>query len=506
MRRGLTRSFITIAILSASATFCGFVRNVMLLRKVGVGVTSDSFFAATTLIDFIIMVTGLLSLLSVATSTFSMPGIDKPKYYTSFMSLLVCYALCFALIGIAFPGLFVSLAFHGMAAEGRAATQLLVRILAVNVVFVAGFKVLNSILGVEKMFVRQNIPLVIINLLGCAVVSLASLDRLVTALSISLPCSYGAAFICQIVMLMRRGYTFAVPGWRRMLAEWKKIILLSLPLMLSNGAESLSYIVDKSIASYFSAGVITALTTAQSLTFFAVRIILFPLMRVIFPEFSRLYHCGQRHELKKVYYHAMEYIAVVFIPISIFIFMHNEALVRGIFAGSKCTAEDAATVAHLQYYYSVALVFNVFSMVPNFLLQGAQRNKAAGLTGLVGFLANIIFSILFSFLFGYIGIPLGTTASFLISGILMVVMVKKTIGFLISPQVLFTSLIILALGLFSAWISTMINIGAVPLFAAERFEYMPALAGKMTFFPLCWALCFIIFKVFYKRNIFSLSY
>jgi peptidoglycan biosynthesis protein MviN/MurJ (putative lipid II flippase) len=341
---------------------------------------------------------------------------------------------------------------------------------------------------------------VLINLAGLGVIALSHNARAVFNLTMSLPVVYLAAFAVQFRLLSARGYRFCLPATEQMLGHWKKIALLGFPLLFSSCAESLAYMVDKSIAAWFGAGIITSLALAQSLTFFAVRILLFPLMRIVFPQFSRLYHQGDTAGMRAYYYRSLELVAIIFVPIAVFIFAHNTAIVKGIYLGANFTAQNVATVARIQMFYSFALVFNVLSMVPNFLLQAAQRNRYSGAIGVTGFAVNIACSIVFSLLFGYVGVPMGTTASFLVFTVLMFWAVRRTLGFLVSARVVVCFAAVVPLSALCVWLAGMLDPAALPLAPPARYAHLADLGLKLSFFPLCWGMCFAAYWLLDKKS------
>jgi putative peptidoglycan lipid II flippase len=496
--RSIKWSILATAVLSLVAKLLLFFRNILIVNEVGVGLKTDAFFAALTLIDAVIILSGIQALYSVVTSTLSKQASDaqfKREYFTSLLLLLLGYAGLYCLVAAFFPQALVDAVLRGMSPDAKLFTNAVLRLLAVNIFLIATFKTCNSIFGVHRQFFMQNALLVAINLVVVGVILLSHGGNAVLNVVVALPLCYLAALIVQLWLLAPHGYRIVKVSRNTILRHWKSIVTLALPLTLVTGLESLSNIVDKAIASYFGEGVITYLTLAQSLTFFSVTAIILPIAQVVFPEFARLHHANEHTRLKALFLKTIEAVSLIFIPIALYMIIFNIDLVRGVYYGKNFSNESVAVVARIIFVYGFALLFNPFFLIATFLLQGAQKNITVGWCGFFAFICNIICSITFSRIWGYIGIPLGSIVANMLLCATLMIAIRRELAISLPGRIIRPLLFAGAASLLG-----IAGVAGIRLFEGVlpdgRFIQ---LGVSLCFFPLCWgAIWFVYAKILHE--------
>lgn len=496
------KSSIGIIFLLTTATKCiAFFRDILIVNKVGVSGQTDAFYGAMSIVDSLIVLSGLQAMYSVATVTFpefNSCSREKKSYFTVFFTLLVSYAFIWALVTFIFSTPIVDTIFRGMPEDNRILTAHLLKILTINILLITAFKTINSIFGLEKLFINQNISFFFINLFSVVTVYFSSNENVITNLTTILPLLYFLSLIFQYVVLWIRGYTFNPVDKESFIKYRKKILVLILPLTIVTGFESLAGIADKMIASFLGEGIITSITLARNIAFFSVSAILYSVTKVIFPEFAILYQKRDFRTLKSIFNTSVEFVAFIFIPISIFLVLFSSTIVKIIYLRKSFSPEDFTILSKVLSVYGIALFFNVLYQMPAFLLQSGQKNSFLGYLGAISFFSNILFSIVFSYFWGYVGIPLGTLFCNLLYTVLLFIYSKKLLNIVLTVHVfknivtiLVTSLL---LGLLLARFSYQLPYVFNNLIVQPIFDFLL----KLLFFPLCWGVNLLINKYIFN--------
>lgn len=487
MYNKLKINILIVFIMNTISKFLGFFRDVVLVNKLGVTEYTDAFLGATAVIDFLIVISGLQAFFSIATTTFTefIPiEKEKSKFFTSFISLQLTIALSLSVLTFLYPELFINSILSGLSFDAKVFAAKLLRIISINVTFISLHKTLNSILGVYKKFFLQNIWLLIINLSIISVILISPNNKILISISITVVLVHLFSIFSQILLLKKEKLTFTFMKLQYLKEKWKYIISLFLPLLLVTSFESISGIVDKIIASYCSKGTITSLGLAYNLTFFTVSALLFPIIRVVFPEFSKLFLNKELEKLQNLFNKTLEMTILIFLPIALYIAFFNEELIFGIYYRNNFSLENVKMVSNILFIYGISLIFNVLYMVPVFLMQATKNNKSMGRIGAFSFVINIISSIIFSKIWGYIGIPLGTLLSFFIYSILLFLFINYKLEIKLSKNIFISCVIIFLISFISKYlINTLLNVNfSIPIISFN--QYINNLLITLFYFPL----------------------
>ncbi len=409
----------------------GFIRNLLVVNRLNVGVQSDAFFISVAIIDFFILLSGLNAMKSVATTTFTQErknGPDASEYLSSLLYVLTAYGLLLSIPLLVAPGFFIRIFAPGFDATAVRVTSACLRILAILVLCKGLLPILEAFLGVQRRFAAQNMFMPIINFLTILVVVFGSQEHLLRRFCIVFTVSFAASCVASFVLVAGRESRLVAVRWDSVQGHVKRFARLSYPLLFATTAYSIAGAVDRVIASYFQTGVITSLGVAYSMCFMTVGVLLDPIWKVLFPHFTALY-VEQKHEkLGRDFNRGQLAVALMFIPVSLFFVFFSTDVISAILLARKISAQHVVTASRILSIYGLALIFNAGLFLPSYLLQSAQKNSYVGRVALIAFAGNIVCSIVFSLRWGYIGIPLGTLVAFCAYFALLLRGVRKHIG------------------------------------------------------------------------------
>ncbi|MBN1982435.1 MAG: hypothetical protein JW795_12955 [Chitinivibrionales bacterium] len=497
----LFQSIAVVFIVQAVTKVFGFLRDVILTNQIGVGLATDAFYSVNIIVEAIIVLSGLQAFFSFTTSSFSKLRVENScqtminQYYTSFLLLAIGISLVLTMVVLSIPETVVAIALQGLDQTGRNYAKLLLLISASMIVFSTIVRILASLMGVERMFLWQNLFLLFINIGSVVVVVLAPHEQVIYILAIQIVLFNIFSCLGQILLLWRRGYRFtriAVSDFR---ATCAAIVPFILPLTLVTSFESFSSLVERNISSFYQAGIITALSLSQNLTYFSISAIFVSIIRVVFPEFAKLYFSNKHNELSHLFNRTYSFSFFIFFPIAMFIVFFCRELVSGLYFRKNFTAEDVEIMCVLLPVYGFALIGNIHYQLPSFLLQSIQKNKIVGITGCISYSVTIGTMVLLSNLYGFRGIPMGSLCGFSVFALLLYIMLYRSIRITINRDSVCIICLVIA--------ATAIGVIVCKNFSFDFSRVIPSqylslmnLFVKLTFFIVVWTIAGFGIRIF----------
>src|SRR3989339_1056667 len=417
------RTALIVFLLSLFGKGIGFLRDMVLVARMGVGAQTDLYYSIINLIEALVVFSGLSTLHSLSNVITAKHLHDKPairnRFYTSFLLFALTAGIMFMMLPLVFPKRCLLFVLPGYQPEWieRAASWLFWA--APSVVFLALFRIFHAQFGVHGKFFYQNIFLVIVNAVLLMVTLTASPNSLVPSLCLFFSLAYGAAVVGQYLML--RSMDVRLTGIPISIYKEDSVmyIKLVLPLLMVTAAQSIAGIVDRMIASYYPEGMITALSLASGLFGFVVNLLLISITSVLFPDFSKAHFSGGSIQLIEKYLSGLKAALIVLLPIVIFILFFHDEIIRGLYFRRKFSLGSAEQVSGFLKLYALAIIPCAFYMIPSYVLQSMQCNTRVGFYGAISFIFNIVASIILSRLWGPAGIVWGTILTMTIYSIFM---------------------------------------------------------------------------------------
>lgn len=443
----------------------GFLRDILLVSKLGAGEYTDAYYGAMNIVDFFILFSGLNALKSVATSNYTQAHSSKTNrnlFFTSMVSGVSVYGLILSAAIFLFSPLLVKLFLPGLTDAVRGQSETYLKVLAFLVFFRSLYFILGNILAVEKKFISQNIFMPLINLSILASIWFLPSDKIMLGLIHTLVWGTLVAVIIQMIILSPKCRVLPSLLFNKLNDVWSRqkfFAKKTAPLLFVTATFALASSTDKIIASFFEEGALTSINIASMISLLPLQFVVIPMGNVLFPHFSKLYNEGKTETLSNHYNFNQNLLISIFIPIAVFLFFNSTQIISLAFLSDKFNTDDVDMVAQNLSIYSIALVFNAFYYITSFLFQGAQKNSLIGKIGFYGYIINIICSVLFSFLLDSpIGIPMGTTVAFAFFAIRASSNIKKEFSFSLNKKIYLNSVIVIATSILTQLLIGQINI------------------------------------------------
>jgi murein biosynthesis integral membrane protein MurJ len=212
-------------------------------------------------------------------------------------------------------------------------------------------------------------------------------------------------------------------------AYLKNVWLLTWPLLIGVTFSQLSIIIDNIFASYLQEGAIAALSYSRKIIELPVIIFPYILSIVVFPYFSQLAIEKDQQRLSFLLSESFRWIAITFIPLSIFFFIYSNPIIEIILQRGAFNAHSTLLTAKPLAIYSLGLLFFAIETILVIFYYANADTKTPIFIGIGCVLLNIILTWFFIHIIGYVGIALAYVIQKTLKTIILLFLLKRKIQF-----------------------------------------------------------------------------
>ncbi|MGB4590053.1 MAG: murein biosynthesis integral membrane protein MurJ [Clostridiaceae bacterium] len=275
----------------------------------------------------------------------------------------------------------------------------------------------------------------------------------------------------------------------------KKIIFLSIPVIIGASVNEINVLVDRTMASRIAIGGITALTYANRLNLFIKGIFITSVATVIYPMISKMAAKNNMNGLKKTVSGAVNSISLLVLPASVGAMVFARPVVSLLFGRGAFDEQAVEMTAGALFFYSIGMVAVGYREILSRAFYSFQDTKTPTINAAIGMVMNIILNLILSRIMGISGLALATSISAIVTSILLFVNLRKKIGSFGVREILFSFLKVSFAGLLMG------------VFAKLSFSYLTTSFGQnISLFVsiIIGALAYMIIIYFMKIEDFDL--
>ena len=212
-----------------------------------------------------------------------------------------------------------------------------------------------------------------------------------------------------------------------------------IPATVGSAGTQLALFADTIIASFLSAGAISALYYADRIDQLPIGVIGIAVGTVLLPEMTHRLAIGDEAGARSAQNRAIEFALLLGIPCVVAFLVMPDLIMRGLFMRGRFTAGDAHAAAMTLMAYTIGLVPFVLirSVVAPFLARGNTATPVKAV--LTGTAVNIVFKILLMGPLAQVGLALATSIGAWINFILVLWLAARA-GFIAADKELKSSL------------------------------------------------------------------
>lgn len=419
-----------VMLITIVAKLLGFGREILLSYYFGAGGISDAYLISQTIPGTIFQFVGTglaTSFIPVYMRVKSEKGKEKGDYFSNtVLTVVLMFATVVILLVWCATGPIVKLFANGFTGETLQYAVMFTRVGILSLYFSAMIYVFNSYLqanGVFSVVAFVAIPNSIA--IMAAIIAGAKLHIM------ALPVGSLLAVLLQLLILcpaMAKQKYHMKLNWGIRDIYVKEIIRLMIPVIIGVSVNQINVLVDRTIASQIAVGGISALIYADSLIMFVQGIFSQSIATVYYPPITQLVEEKKESELKNLVSEALESMAFILIPVMIGCLILGTGIVQILYGRGAFDSEAVRLTGTALSLYGAGIVGYGFREVLSRVFYAYHDTKTPMINAMIGMALNIVLNLAFSRILGIGGLALATSASSVVTAILLYFSLKRKTG------------------------------------------------------------------------------
>lgn len=425
------KSALIIIIFTLGSKLLGFLREVLIAAKFGSGMETDTFFIALTGTS---LLTGFLS---NAISTTFIPVISevetkegkkgKISHTNNLINVIFCISLVLVFIAFLCTPLIVKLLAKGFEGEQFDLAVNLTRIGLPMILFSGLIGVMTGYLQSEGKFNATAMIGVPLNLsyifyllflssfFGIKGLMVSVVTGTLFQLLIQTPEAKSSGFKYKFVFNIKDKYI-------------RKVLYLSLPVLVGVAINDLNAIVDKTLASSLVSGSISALNYANRLNNLILGVFITAITTVVYPILSNEVNNDNISGVKKTMGYGVNLILLITIPATVGLILLAKPIVEIAFQRGEFDVTATMMTSQALIFYSLGLVAMALRLLITRVYYSLQDTKTPMINGAISVGFNIILNLILVQFMAHAGLAFATSIATTIATLLMFYGLKEKIS------------------------------------------------------------------------------
>ncbi|MED4351105.1 murein biosynthesis integral membrane protein MurJ [Schinkia azotoformans] len=446
----MKKTMIIIMAITILSKLLGFVREMTLSYFYGASNISDAFLVSQTIPIVIIsflgtaIYTGYIPIISEIKKNHG--EIESNKYTNNLVNTLFLICIVIVIIGWVFTEEIVKLFASGFDDETLDLATKLTRIGFLAVYFICLKEVFSGYLQMKGNYIIPSLIGIPMNFILVLTIFI-SYKTNVMVLSIGSVVAFLSQIILVIPFLSKHGYKYdtVIDVKDKYI---KKMIKISLPVVLGLSVNQINTLVDRTLASRIIEGGISAINYSNYINGFAQGIFVSAIIAIVYPQFSKMVSENDMANLEKSIIKSINLVCILIVPSSIGVMLFNEEIVKLTFGRGAFDIQAINLTSNTLFFYSIGMVGYSIRDILSKVFYSFQDTKTPMTNAAIGMALNITLNIILSKYLGLGGLALATSLSGLITAILMFLSLKRrnislemTQIYIIVLKVLFASVV-----------------------------------------------------------------
>lgn len=403
------------------AKVVAIVRQMVLTYFYGAGAISDAYLLAQSVPNTLFLLVSTAIGVSF-TPVFTQVQEEKSeKEATLFANNIVCILIIIASVLTAITLMFsqqiVFIFANGFDADTAKMTASFLRISIFSIYFVGMAGVFSAYLKIKGNYLAPSIigiALSIVEIVSCIVAAGVN--------DIFLPIGILAATFVQWIIVLgasrKQGFHF-YPHINFQSKYVRRVVKMSLPIMIGLGVDEINVIIDRTIASTFSAGSISSLTYANTIVGVIHTVVSVSINSVVFVDVTKYAAVGDKRKVLDVILKGIEKAFLLLIPAAIGLMCYSEPIVKILYQRGSFDSAQTSVTAAIMVCYAIYIVPNGLRIISQSYFYAYGKTKFCMYAGLIGAFTNVIFNLCLSRWIGVTGLALATSLGVITSAIII---------------------------------------------------------------------------------------
>lgn len=468
----------------------GLVREILLASKYGTGVISDSFIVSLNIPTVLISAVAgaiLTNYITVYADAEKNGKETASKFNGNLIGVSFIISTVIVLIFMIFTKPIAKLFAAGFGDEELEYLIVLSRITIFCMYFIICAHIFKGFLEYKGKFLGTSLYGILMNT-GMIAGIIFSTTENYQILGFGVIAGYALGFI--LLSIFAKKNDFQIKFNVNVKEEhFKKLVILTLPILLNDAVWQINGIVDKSIASTVGEGYISAINYSHYIVDMISSVFATSLVTVFFPNIVKIFKTKGIEEVKDKTRIILKFVAFIAIPCTVLIAIYSKSIVRVLLFRGAFTEESLNITSTAVSIYCIALLFVCMKTILFKVFYALQDTKSPTKSAIISILINIVLTLILVNFFGYIGIMVATIIASIISTILLFSMFKKKNGSLLNKALYLNFLKILIASIFMIGIIIVTNIFTNELYIIND---LITIIAKALIGGLCGGILYII--------------
>ena len=424
-----------IAFVTIVSKLIGFLRDIVIANFYGAGMVSDAYFYAYQIPAISIILLGGIGgpFHSAVVSVFSkmIPNLEEKapdnvnKLFNTFLTSSFLVFLLLGVLVFAFSDVIMQIIISNGSPELIRLASLHLKIMAPVLTVGGVVGIYYGILIVYKEFLIPNISPILMSVAIIAIISLVHNDNSGIVLAAATTVGALCQFVYQLPKLKQLGFKFK-PNLEVMNnPQFKNILELLFPAILSSTVGQVYIYVDMFFASQLQEGAWSAIGYANRLFQFPVGVLVTAFLVPLFPIFSKLVGEKDYDNIRYYFNKGVGLLNFVAFPILVLILLLSTNAIQLIFQRGAFNEVATMMVSEALCYLSISIIFYVFRDSITRVFYAFNDSRTPFLVALSSIVIKFILNFLFVKQLGIGGITLSTSFVTLINGFWLGLLIKK---------------------------------------------------------------------------------
>ncbi|NLP43464.1 MAG: murein biosynthesis integral membrane protein MurJ [Peptococcaceae bacterium] len=415
--------------------FLGFIRESLMAGLFGKTAATDAYNTAFILPDLLywLLVGGVLSAAFIPVlSEYIAKGQEKEGWkVVSSVTNLIFLSLCsLIIIAMFLTPKFIALQVPGFSPENQQLTVYLTRILLLQPVILALSGITMGILNSYKIFWPSAVGTILYNasiIIFGAIFADSGEAYSISGFAFGVVIGAAVNFLIQVPFLRRIGIRYYPiidlrhPGVR-------KIVALSLPIIIMYTLNQLQVIVNSNLGSNLPAGSLTAIWYSYRLFQLPVGIFALAIGVAVFPTLSEQAALRKFKDFLKTVSGAIRLLIFITIPISVGMMVLRFPLIRVLFQHGEFTPRDTELTAIPLLFFALGITAQAIIQVLPRAFYALQNTWLPVILGVLAMVASIIWMLILVGPLAHGGLALAVTLGAVIQMVLLFVFLRRKLG------------------------------------------------------------------------------
>lgn len=414
----IAKSATAMMMISMLSKFLGLIRESVTAAYFGADFRTDAYkvaFEIPSLLTGVIYAAITITFIPVYSELKNKTDDQRQYFVNNLFTIVVLLTAVIAVSGIVLAPLLVGVVAPGFERETFDLAVKLTRVLFPSIVFLALAYLANGFLQANRSFAvpaSMGIPLNLIMIFSVFFYNQQGIEALALGSFIAM----ASQFLIQVPFMLKAGFrfkpviNFKEPGLR-------KVMALSVPVLISVLFSELSILIDKMLASGLDVGSISVLDYASKVNGIANGIFFSSVAIVFFPEMSVA--SDNLYKLSKTVTMGLKLVILISFPVMAGIWVLKLPIIQLLFERREFSSSDAYITSVVLGLYAVGIIGSGLTAILNRAFYSRKDTKTPMIIGIIAIVANILFSTMGVRLLGVRGLALASALTSLLCGLIL---------------------------------------------------------------------------------------